>query len=461
MQRQLALKILTIFVIGLSILIPINMVKYKLYERQGYLQQAKSSVASSWTGKQLVISPVLVVPYRTNKVASKSFYTSNGQQLVTAPETQQQLLLLPDTQNGEVVLSNEYLSKGIYEVPIYSGSVSFEGTFSAEKLHEELSALGTNSQVESVGTPYLAMHISDMRGMSKNPELTVNNHDYSVVPGTGFSTLVSGLRSDPITEDHLGEELTFSFKVWIRGMDSLSFLSLAEEASTSLKSDWPHPEFIGNSLPDTREISSQGFSAQWLSSRYSSNGLEVLSECTQQSQCHSLLAASSGVSFIDPVDIYLQSERSIKYAVLFIGLSFITFFIFECITLHRIHPIQYAFVGLAISTFYLLLISLAEHIEFYLAYLLAVGGCCSLISFYVRYMLRSLRSSLLFSFMLTGLYGLLYVIVQAEDFALLMGAVLVFFVLAILMYVTRGIDWYSLSGGQDREHIDSHGREKV
>jgi len=147
--------------------------------------------------------------------------------------------------------------------------------------------------------------------------------------------------------------------------------------------------------------------------------------------------------------------------VLFIGLSFITFFIFECITLHRIHPIQYAFVGLAISTFYLLLISLAEHIEFYLAYLLAVGGCCSLVSFYVRYMLRSLRSSLLFSFMLTGLYGLLYVIVQAEDFALLMGAVLVFFVLAILMYVTRGIDWYSLSGGQDREHIDSHGREKA
>jgi inner membrane protein len=452
MQRQLMLKILAIVVVGLSILIPINMVKYKLHERQGYLQQAKSSVASSWTGKQFIISPVLVVPYQTNKLASKSFYTSDGQQLIATPETQQQLLILPDTQEGELSISNEYLTKGIYQVPIYSGSVSFDGVFSAEKLREALSTLRTKSQIESIGEPYVAMHISDMRGMSKNPELTVNNNVHSLVPGTGFSALASGLRSESIAKDHLNEELAFSFKVWIRGMESLSFLSLAEEASTKLESDWPHPEFIGNSLPDTREISQQGFSAHWLSSRYSNNGLEALHECNDKSQCHNVLASSSGVSFIDPVDIYLQSERSIKYAVLFIGLSFITFFIFECITLHRIHPIQYAFVGLAISTFYLLLISLAEHIEFYLAYLIAVGGCSGLISFYVRYMLRSIRSSILFSAMLTGLYGLLYVIVQAEDFALLMGAVLVFMILAILMYVTRGIDWYNLTSDPSEAH---------
>ncbi len=154
--------------------------------------------------------------------------------------------------------------------------------------------------------------------------------------------------------------------------------------------------------------------------------------------------ASSGVAFIEPVDIYLQSERSIKYAVLFIGLSFITFFILEHMSRQPIHPIQYTFVGLAIAVFYLLLISLAEHLPFHWAYLTGVSCCSSLILFYVRYMLRSGLAAAGFGAMIVGLYALLYVIVQAEDFALLMGSVLVFGVLVALMYVTRDIDWYSI-----------------
>jgi len=131
-------------------------------------------------------------------------------------------------------------------------------------------------------------------------------------------------------------------------------------------------------------------------------------------------------------------------------LSFITFFIFESIKRIKIHPIQYAFVGLAISVFYLLLISLAEHIAFHLSYGIAVMCCSGLLLFYVRYMLRSLRSALLFSLMIVVLYSLLYVIVQAEDFALLMGALLVFLVLTSVMYVTRKVDWYDLTTNDGR-----------
>ena len=153
-----------------------------------------------------------------------------------------------------------------------------------------------------------------------------------------------------------------------------------------------------------------------------------------------------GVNFIDPVDVYLQTERALKYAILFIGLSFITFFIFEHLGQQRIHPIQYTLVGLAIATFYLLLVSLGEHMALGWAYLIGALSCTGLLLGYVRYVFGDFRYGLMFCGALLSLYGVLYVIIQAEDFALLMGALLVFFVLGVLMWVTRKVDWYGVVG---------------
>ncbi|MCL6416595.1 cell envelope integrity protein CreD [Aestuariirhabdus sp. Z084] len=446
MQRHLIIKITIIAILALLILIPVSMVKYKVYERQGYLNQARASVAKSWTGEQLIVTPVLVIPYQISTMASKVFYTDKGQSVVNNKISKREKIVLPDQLTNRITVDNKTVSKGIYKVPVYDSQVELTGAFSAKKLQQALANINNTPGIENLGTPYLAVHISDMRGVDKAPELTINTATIALVPGSQLTSLPEGFHGFLSDSTALEAKQTFKIKLSLRGMGSFSFLPLADDASNQMASNWPHPEFIGASLPKDRTISAQGFTASWSSSRYSSNAESLLSKClANDTTCYELTNASSGVSFIEPVDIYLQSERSIKYAMLFIGLSFITFFIVEHITNLRIHPIQYAFVGLAISVFYLLLISLVEHISFGWAYLIGVICCCSLLIFYVRYMLHSLRSSLLFGLMIAGLYGLLYVIVQAEDFALLMGSILVFAVLAALMVATRHIDWYKLA----------------
>lgn len=446
MQKLLAIKIAVIFVVGLVVFIPVNMVKYKVYERQQYLEQAKSAVAQSWTGQQLIVTPVLVIPYRTAAATTSGFYTDEGQAVVNKTAASKLSVILPEHLTNQVEVVNNSVFKGIYEVLVYNSKLGLSGQFSAEKLQRQLDKIYSVPHFESVGEPYLALHISDMRGIDKAPELSVNQRAATLQPGSQLPSLPMGLHSGLGDVSVLKQTLAFDIDISLRGMGSFSFVPLADDATTRLQSNWPHPEFIGASLPKERDISSSGFTASWSSSRYSSNGLGLINKCLDnENTCHALTASSSGVNFIKPVDIYVQSERSIKYALLFIGLSFITFFIFEHIKTVRIHPIQYAFVGLAIAVFYLLLISLAEHIAFYIAYLIAVSCCSGLLLFYVRYLLQSFFSSLLFALMIVGLYGLLYVIVQAEDFALLMGSTLVFLVLAVLMVVTRKIDWYALA----------------
>ncbi len=439
MQKQLAIKIVMIFVIGLLVLIPTTMVQLKIYERQGYLEQARTSVAHSWTGAQSIVTPILVVPYQLSAGSTTGFYTAES---MNAAE--KQAVLLPDRMENRIDVANSSVFKGIYEVPVYNSDIRLAGLFSAKKIDKLISSIKSNPRFERLGVPYISIHISDVRGVNGAPQLTINDEQQTLSPGTQLDALAGGIHSELARFPETATDIKISLEVSLRGMGGLSFIQLADHSITEMQSDWPHPEFIGTSLPVDRAISSSGFNARWSSSQYSSNSADLLTTCIEVRNCHELLASASGVNFIEPVDVYLQSERSVKYAMLFIGLSFITFFIFEHIKQIKIHPIQYAFVGLAISVFYLLLISLAEHIAFHWAYCVAVMCCSGLILFYVSATLKSFKSALLFSLMIVVLYGLLYVIVQAEDFALLMGAILVFLVLAVLMTVTRKIDWYNL-----------------
>lgn len=444
MQRQLAIKIVIIFAVGMLVLIPTSMVQYKIYERQGYQEEAKAVVAQSWTGSQLIVSPVLVIPYRVGAAEKSGFYSTEELQKASAKTAQRLEVVVPDSLDQHFEVTNNSVFKGIYEVPVYDSRVSIVGSFTEATLQQALAKIRRQPRFIDIEEPYLTLHIADMRGIDQTPTLTLNDKAVELQSGSRFDGLPSGLHGNLGSVDRLSQTLSFSLSFSLRGMQSFSFVPLAEEAISHMQSNWPHPEFIGASLPKTRDISENGFSASWSSSRFSGYGADVILRCVSQDSCEYPSSTASGVSFIQPVDIYLQSERSIKYAMLFVGLSFITFFIFEHLTRQPIHPIQYGFVGLAISVFYLLLISLAEHIAFAWAYLIGVICCSSLLLFYVRYMLGSVASAALFSAMILSLYGVLYVIVQAEDYALLMGAILVFLVLTALMYVTRNIDWYQI-----------------
>jgi len=450
MQKQLAIKIAIIFVIGLAILIPINMVTSKVHERQSYQTQAKDSVAQSWTGPQMIITPMIIIPYR---LVIPRAPINKGRKLVNEAETaivDRLTIVIPQKITGNIEVDNKSVFKGIYEIPVYNSQITLSGQFTTNTLRDEIAKIKATSGFESIGQPYISMHIADVRGIDKAPTLTINNQSITLHPDSRLPSLSNGLSGSLPTQAN-SAELAFSLSLSLRGMASLSFIPLASDAILKMHSQWPHPEFIGASLPAQRQISANGFDASWSSTRYSSNSLSLLQQCISANNCRKLKRSSSGVSFIEPVDVYLQSERAIKYAILFIGLSFISFFIFEHLKHIRIHPIQYTFVGLATAVFYLLLISLAEHIAFHWAYLIAVSCCSTLLLFYLRYMLKQLSAACLFSAMIVLLYSLLYIIVQAEDFALLMGAFLVFGVLATLMFVTRKIDWYELSTPHDKQ----------
>jgi inner membrane protein len=224
---------------------------------------------------------------------------------------------------------------------------------------------------------------------------------------------------------------------------------VGRESRVHLTSDWPHPSFIGEFLPVKREISSAGFDASWQTSFFATNMEDVLSRCADaKSGCDALVQDHFGVSFIDPVDQYLKSERAAKYAFLFIGLTFAGFFLTEVLRRVSVHPIQYGLVGLALAMFFLLLLSLSEHMGFGLAYLVAAAACVGLISYYVRYVLGSLGQGMAFGAALASLYALLYGILSSEDYALLMGSLLVFGLLAMVMVLTRRVSWSNLGEAQ-------------
>jgi inner membrane protein len=235
----------------------------------------------------------------------------------------------------------------------------------------------------------------------------------------------------------------FAFTAEITGLQSLSFIPSARRHEVRLAADWPHPSFRGRHLPEAREVSKDGFQAAWRISELASEAPRILAACADPA-CKALEQSHFGVSLIEPVDVYVQAHRAIKYALLFVLLTFAAFFLFEIMRELRIHPIQYALVGLALAMFFLLLIALSEHVRFVYAYLASALACVTLIACYAQAVLKSWSRALGFAAMLTALYTMLYALLRSEDHSLLLGALLVCGVLAAVMMLTRRVDWYAV-----------------
>ena len=236
----------------------------------------------------------------------------------------------------------------------------------------------------------------------------------------------------------------FEMQLLVRGMERIAFAPLGKDTRVALNSPWPHPSFIGRYLPVDHSVTDAGFSANWLASSFSGDINTALSECAA-GKCTSLVNNTFGVSLLQPVDIYLQAERSIKYGVLFLSLTFTLFFLYEVTRQLAVHPVQYLLVGLALAIFFLLLVSLSERLPFGVAYSVAAAACSLVLAGYVSGVLRSAGSGALFAGLLGVLYATLYLIIRSEDNALLMGSLLLFLVLSAVMMVTRHMDWYAVS----------------
>jgi inner membrane protein len=273
----------------------------------------------------------------------------------------------------------------------------------------------------------------------------LNGTPLKFLAGSTSGLIGSGLHAPiPPADGDQPAHLELAIDLGIQGTSELDLVPVGRDSQVSLSSDWPSPSFNGLYLPVKHTINAAGFDARWSTSFFSTNLEEALHRCTENADCTEFNSRVLGVSFIDPVDQYLKTDRAIKYAFLFISLTFAGFFLFEVLKKLAVHPIQYSLVGAALAIFYLLLLSLAEHLGFATAYVLSSGACVTLIGFYASGILRSARRGVVFAGSLAALYGMLYVLLSADDYALLMGSALLFGLLAVVMVLTREVDWSSL-----------------
>lgn len=447
MQRFLFLKLAAIAALGVLLLIPMAMIAGQVSDRSHFRGTAKAGVAESWTGAQKLVGPLVAVEY-TRVWSEKVWDRERQREVIQEHAERERLYLLPKRLKLSAEVATDVLHRGIFPVPVYTGAMAVSGEVDLAPLE----ALRQRADVREVGAPVLALHVHDPRGIAAVPELTWGEARLSFEPGSGLPGLDAGIHA-PLPADAGGAAFGFALK--LRGMERLEFVPVGESTEVALASPWPHPSFFGRYLPQERRIGAEGFTARWEATRFATGIERQLSACAA-GHCDSLASNTFGVSLMDPVDVYLQTERSVKYGVLFVGLTFVAFFLFEVLTGRRVHPLQYLLVGLALSLFYLLLLSLAEHVAFGWAYLAATVACVGLIGYYLRYVLGSRAGAAGFAAALAGVYGALYVIIRSEDHALLMGSGLLFLVLAGVMVLTRRLDWYAV-GEQVQQAVRPRG----
>ncbi len=427
-------KLIFIGILMLFLLIPLMLTLGKISERSSYRHTAKADITQLWTGAQQVTGPFLLQPYREKSI-QRSWDENLKQYVERVVYLDKELLIAPQILSTNTRMKTSLRRRGIYQVPVYTGKIEFQGSFDST----DLESLKKRPQFYQLKKPYLIVHIRDIRGIDALSDLTWGDEQLSFHPGVIHPNLGSGVHIPFSNVDIKPQDFKFSLN--LRGMDSLEFTPTGNATMAHLEADWPHPKFFGRYLPSDYTITDTQFSANWQLSHFASNIKSNLDECLTDN-CYSLLNNTFGTSLIQPVDIYSQSERAVKYALLFIGIAFAGFYLLEVLKSIRIHPIQYMLVGISMAVFYILLIALAEYIPFIWAYSSAAIACVSLTGVYVSFVLKRKSFGMQFSGGMLFVYFILYFIISSEDYALLTGSLLIFSVLSIILISTRHVDWY-------------------
>ncbi|HMB57106.1 MAG TPA: cell envelope integrity protein CreD [Arenimonas sp.] len=419
--------------LSLLLLVPLMVINGTIGERQAYRSEAVETVTQSFAGPQTLVGPVLVVPYAEQvQVVSKDKNDND----VTRTETQQkQWFFFPKamTLDGGIRPSERKL--GLYNVRIYELQTRIAANFDAVVPNDA-------GVVRTIGQPYLSLSISDVRGLAGTPVLKVDHVPVALMQNVGGHRKDNGLHA-PLPAVAFGQHvaMTVDLQLALGGTETLAVAPIADSNHITLKSAWPHPHFAGSFLPHDHTIGDQGFNANWdISSLAAGTQGQYLEGDDKQMDVLS-------IGLVEPVNVYTQVDRASKYGFLFVMLTFVGFFMFELIKRLAIHPIQYGLVGLALAIFFLLLLSLSERIEFWIAYLIASVACIGLLGVYLSAVLKSRGRGLAFAAMLTLLYAALYGLLVSEDNAMVLGSLMLFAILAAIMLVTRKIDWYALSAG--------------
>lgn len=441
MNKTLGFKLGTIAVLMLLLLIPLMMIAGVIDERQQLRDDVVRDIARSSSFEQQISGPMLVVPYRKYE---RRWIEKDGQSTQETYTLNGNLYFLPETFDADLGIETELRARGIYQARLFHAKGHLKGRF---KLPERW-GIDKDFDDYRFDKPYLVVGISDIRGIENTPELTIDDQRLAFEAGTGLDWMRGGVHvALPQLDGKQAHEFNYGFDLALQGTGQLHVLPVGRSSTVAMRANWPHPSFIGRYLPTRRAIDETGFSAHWQTSFFATNLEDALSRCVSPEACNTYLGTTFGVSFVDPVDQYLKSERAIKYALLFIALTFAGFFLFEVLKSLSVHAVQYILVGAALAFFYLLLLSLSEHLGFALAYGLSASACVLLLGFYLSHVLHSVGRGVGFAAGLSALYAMLYGLLSAEDYALLMGSLLCFGLLGVFMVLTRRLDWSRVGRG--------------
>ncbi len=417
----------TIFIITLILLIPASLIKGLVNERQNTKSEAVAEVGDKWGTNQIITGPILSIPYKTNHSNSFTNY----------------LHVLPESLNVNGKIIPETLNRGIFEVAVYDSQSTLSGQFQLP----DLKKLEIQPEDLILDQARLNLGISDMKGIQDDVKVKWNSADISFEPGISHlhkDVLKTGI-SAPIdlvlsTDEQNLNGTNFQIQLNIKGSESIAFVPVGKETNVRILSSWNSPSFNGDFVPKERTITESGFNASWVVTHLNRNFPQYW-----QNSRPDLNSAAFGVDLFIPVDNYQKSERSIKYAILFIGLTFLVFFFIEVRNKRPVHPVQYSLIGIALCFFYLLLVSVSEHLSFNLSYLIAGSSTIILVTGFTKSILKNTNLTLMMGSILSTLYLFIFMLIQLEEYALLTGSVGLFLILGLIMFFSRKIDWYRLN----------------
>lgn len=431
-SNSVSIKLLIVGALIGILLIPASMISSVIRERRHNSESVKAEIAGKWGNPQQMVGPVITIPYKKISTHENKMYT-----------TIHYAHFLPDNLKVSGALKPVKRKRGIYEVALYNTDLEVSGNFS--KL--DFSSWSIPEEHVLWSEAFISVGIDDMRGIQQDIVIKTDEGKLRLNPGIPVNEILRSGVSHKLAIPE-SKSLQFAFDVNMNGSQSLQFCPIGKNTNVSLTSEWKDPKFSGQFLPDSRDISKSGFAAHW-------KVLDLNRNFPQKwlGKKHHITSTTFGVDLFLPVDHYQKNTRSAKYGGLILLLSFLTFFFVEILNKKKIHPIQYILVGLAISVFYLLLLSLTEHVGFNLAYLISASIIISMISLYTSAILKNRKLTLYMFFFFTMIYTFIFIILQLQDYALLVGSAGLAIVLASCMYLSRKVDWYNISRKNTLEKV--------
>lgn len=437
MQKTLFIKVCVVLLLAIVINIPLGMVRSMVNERMARQQEVTANIAASYAEPQRIASPVLVLPYTEEYTAQEERQTFRSA-----------LYILPKEVDATGQIITDVKRRGLFRTPVYTLDSNWKGHF---EIPADIDAPhhGSNAKV-TWGQAYISLAVTDPRGFAGSPRLTMDGKTPAILQGSGIGFMSGGIHAN-VESFVPGQKrsLDFALTLKLRGTSQLKITPLAENLRIGIASNWQHPGFEGRFLPnpDSQQVGEDGFRARWeVSAQATDAQARLVRAMERPTSCgNGSCLDSFEVRLLEPVNIYLQAERALKYSFLLIIVAFAAFFLFEILKSLAIHPAQYTLVGLALAMFFLLLLSLSEHVAFAIAYAVSASVCVVLIGYYLGFVMGSLWRGLGFSAMLGAFYAALYGLLASEDNALLMGSLLLFVLLAAAMIATRRLDWYRIT----------------